>query len=376
MTDITGYELGWKTETTYGTRVRASPTTNTQVYSVGSITRALPTIPIEEKEWTAIPVFNSYNPTKYVVGKKFMPFAYECAILEGVRFYHFLGEESKSGAGPTYTHTLTETEPADDAVLPSSSFHLQSSGLTTQLSLDMCGMVSQRMELMWLNTRPSYLGCTETLLGQRMTTNESAYSSYDLDGTADADSSEKAVVYTNSPTTVDSSLALTEQFRCTEVKLGGSGGTNYISDIQAVQIIMNNDFDIPAGYWNRDGTDNYGRNINHYPGNYLLASRDYQIALTYKWTDATQIFFKDLQQEVMDTDLYIKFERTHDGNTHSLAFTWNESYSPCTIIKGPFLHHAPDENKTAIFKPIGLDATDGLISIDEISEVYSTGTFS
>lgn len=367
MTDIAGYKIGFDVEATYGTRARTAPTSDTQVWVFGSITKALPNIPTEEKEYVPIGAFDSFNVSDLKVGKKFVPFTIEYALLEGVRMYYALGQHSKAGpVGNIYTHTLTETEPSDASVLPSASIHLEAD-LTTDIITDMCGMVVQQMDLSWLNTQTSFLSCKETMLGQRITTNESGYTSYDLDGTVDGDDSEKAVAYSaNDPTTVDTSLTAENNFYCKEIKLGGSGGTDYIADIQALHITIKNEL-IPCRD-NRTGTDNYGRSINHYPSCYLLKDRSYQVALAYKMTDTNTPFYTAFQQETVDNDLYILFERVVGVETHTIKFTFDASISPAISVKGPLLHHSPDENKTIVFQPKSLAS---VAFEDEISTDYS-----
>lgn len=367
MTNIAGYKIGFDIETTYGTRARAAPTSDTQVWVFGSITKALPSIPTEEKEYVPIGAFDSFNVNDLVVGKKFVPFTIEYALLEGIRLYYALGTETKGGAGPTYTHTITEREPSTHSVLPSCSIHLEAD-LTTDIIIDMCGMVVQQMDLSWLNTQPSFLSCKETLVGQRITTNEAGYTSYNLDGTADGDSSEKAVAYSaNDPSLVDTSLTRENNFYCKEIKLGGSGGTDYIADVQAVHITIQNEL-IPCRD-NRTGTDNYGRSINHYPSCYLLKDRSYQVAVTYKMTDTNTPFYTAFQQETADNDVYIKFERDVGGVTHSIVFNFDTAITPATSLKGPLLHHSPDENKTIIFQPKSIVS---IVVTDEQNVDYSS----
>ncbi len=327
--------LGYTKETTYGTRIRAGTVANTTTKVYGAWKGPFPLVQ-ESPKIIEYQKSGSFDPATLAYGNREVRFQLPSNLLDPVRILEQVyGQLATTGpVSGIYTHTITGTEPSEGAVLPSRTYHKQTSGLTTDFILDISGCYVEEVNFGYVAGDPG-VECLEKILAQRVT-DENATS--DIAGVASASDEDDAKAYTNDPT-LGTGVTEEDPFY---LSLLSESGNDIVDDVLAVNIKVKNTFKEnrtarPSGY------NNYGHNINGYLSSAYYKSRSHEVTLDLKPTDATLAFWDKLQSHSLDTDLIIKFKRQTKTNDkeHTMDWTFDTDVCPVKNISGmiPFLHN-------------------------------------
>lgn len=329
--------LGYVRETTYGTRVRAGTPADTTTKLYGAWKNPF-VLPVEDPTMVNYRKSGSFDKASQAYGNTKIRFQLASNLLDPVRILEkALGVISTQADTPEagrHTHTITGIEPAVGAVLPSDTYHLQTTGLSSQFILDICGSYSEEVNLGYV-AKEVGVECLEKVLAQRIT-DENATT--DLDGVASGGGQEDdAKAYTNGPT-FGTGVTEEDPFYLSSLS---EAGNSIVDDVLACNFKIKNT--LTENRTSRPNkTDNYGNSINGYLSSAYLKERDHEITLDLKPTDATLALWDKLKNKTLDTDIVAVFKRQTKTNDkeHTITLTYDTSSCPVTNISGiiPFVH--------------------------------------
>lgn len=352
---LTRATLGYTDETTFGTRIPNPPVAGTAHYALGAYLEGIP-FPVERPVIVERDVLTSFDAHELKYGKKEVRFTVPYQVLEGQPLQYIHGLNADAGpAGNIYTHTITGIEPANQATPETRTFHWETAGLTTQKIIDVHGAASEQLDISWITGDARGLLAQEKFVGQ-MITDEAA--TKDNGGGA---GDYKAVARTTAPALITSSMSEAYPFRVSEIKYGGSGGTDIISDVFAGNISTKVEWEENRSL--RGTTNEYSDSMNPYLSALYIKKRRQFITLTVSPTDNIIYFFNKIQNPDYNTDLYIKATRTVGAETHTLVWTFDTTTCPVTNVTGLIKYVLADNMKwTVVLQPKTMVS---LVSSDE-----------
>jgi len=343
--------LGFVNETTFGVRVEENGADATTVtWALGEYIGNF-TIPIEKPALIDRGKFTSYDYGELKAGAKIVEFPIKYMLMEGHSLWYVLGKMTEAGGDNARTHTITGMTPADGVELPSRTFHIQLESLTTPKMFDICGCVTQEIDIGGTMKEPG-IQVTEKMVAQRIT---------DEGGTqvVAGEVLTAAIDYTAAPAYMDSTLTVEDFYYLEYINISFEGGAavEMFSDLVSWNINIKNEF-IPRRA-NRVGSDNYGRTINNYIGAFYLKSRRITITLNVLPSDKTIKMMNAQQDQKVDNAVSIGFTRTKSDDDIENTIVWdfdhNTAVCPITDITAMAnFALANDQTWTFILQPKAL----------------------
>lgn len=343
--------LGEVNETVFGVRIEENGAAATTVtWALGEYIGNF-IIPIEKPALIDRGKFTAFDYGELKAGAKTVEFPVKYMLMEGRSLWYVLGTIAEAGADPDFTHTITGLTPAVGVELPSRTFHIQLESLTTSKYIDICGCVTQSIDIGGSAKEPG-IQVTEKIVAQRIT---------DEGGTqvVTGEVLTAAVVYTAAPAYMDSELTVEDFFYLKHIKINfvGAGDINMTPDIVSWNINIKNEF-VPRRA-NRVGSDNYGRTINNYVGAFYLKNRRITITLNVLPSDNTILMMNAQQDQIVDNAVTIGFTRTKAIDSEEDTIVWNFDNNPaiCPITDITAMANfalASDQTWTFILQPKSL----------------------
>jgi len=281
-------------------------------------------------------------------------------LMEGHSLWYVLGTIVETGDDPDFIHTISGITPAVGVELPSRTFHIQLPTLTTPKYIDICGGVTQEINIGGTAKDPG-IQVTENIVAQRIT---------DEGGTQviSGEVLTAAIDYSAAPAYMDSELTVEDFYYLEYIKINfaGAGDTDITPDYVSWNINIKNEF-VPRRA-NRVGSDNYARTINNYVGAFYLKSRRITITLNVLPSDRTILMMNAQQDQIVDNAVTIKFTRTKSLDAEEDDIIWNFDNNPavCPITDVTAIANfalANDQTWTFILQPkalVNVIATDAI----------------
>lgn len=351
MVHMTDGTLGFVNESTYGIRIEENGAAATTVtWTLGDYIGAFP-IPIEIPTFIDKEAFDSFDYNTLKSGSKHVEFEVQYQLIEGHCLYYVLGGLVEAGSDNAYTHTVTGITPATAVVLPSRTFHIQAESFTTDKLWDICGVVTQSLDLGWTSRDPG-IKVKERLVAQRITD----------EGGSQALTGEvltAAIDYSAAPAYMDAELTPEDYYylEFIKVNIAGAGDTDITGDIVGGNLQIKNEF-VPRRS-NSTDEDNYGRSMNNYAGAWYLKKRRYALTLNVYPTDNTIKLLNSQTDQVTDNAVTIQLTRTKatGGATDTILFNFDNNPAICPVTDVTAMSHfalANDTTWTFILQPKAL----------------------
>ena len=343
--------LGFINESTFGVRIEENGAAATTVtWTLGEYIGSF-TIPIEKPALIDRGKYTSYDYGVLKAGAKQVEFSCKYMLMEGHSLWYVLGKIAEAGSDNNYTHTITGMTPAEGVELPSRTFHIQLESLTTSKFIDICGVITQSIDIGGTMKEPG-IQVTENFVAQRIT---------DEGGTqvVTGEVLTAAIDYTAAPAYMDSQLNVEDFYYLKHIKINfvGAGDTDMTSDLVSWNINIKNEF-VPRRA-NRSGSDNYARTINNYVGAFYLKSRRYVITLNVLPSDKTILMMNAQQDQIVDNAITIEFHRikTTGGEEDNIVWNFDNNPAICPVTDITAMANfslANDQTWTFILQPKAL----------------------
>ena len=367
MVHMTNGTLGFVNESTYGIRIEENgDIAGTVTWLLGDYIGDFP-IPIEKNALIDKGSFTSFDYNELKSGAKSVSFEVDYLLMEAhcIRFA-LGGTNTEAGSDNAYTHTIYALDPANAVVLPSRTFHIQAESFTTDKYWDICGVVTQQLDIGGTAKDPG-IKVKEKFMAQRITDEggSQVLTGEVLDAAND---------YTAAPAYMDSQLTTEDYYYLEHIKvnIAGAGDTNITPDIVSWNLRITNVF-VPRRSSSTD-EDNYGRSMNNYVGAFYVKERRYELLLNVYPTDNTIKLMNSHTDLVTDNAINIKLTRTKatGGATDTIVFDFDNNPAVCPVADVTAMANfalANDSNWTFILSPkaiVTCVATDDIADYDVV----------